>query len=295
MKVLVTGANGHVGGRLIREVRDRYEVIGVVRSERAAQALKAEFGSTITIKVISYSAVEALAAALDGVDYAVHLVGIIKESRANSFEAAHEAACRAVCAAAGKAAIRGIIHLGVLGSAITSGNACFASRGRAEQLLCSGSVPTRIIAVPMVLGEGDYASRALFRQATRRVAVTFRSSSLEQPIYAGDVVEVIKRSLETGFAADRLEIAGPESLTRADLIRRASAIVGVRPPIVVSLPIVLGRLIARGLELFANPPLTRAMLGVLDHDDNLDSGPVCQALGLTLTSLDEMLTRVRPV
>ena len=292
MKVLVTGANGHLGRRFIAEVADTVQVIAVVRSRRAADTLKAEFGDRIEVAVVDYSDAARLGELLHGVDYAVHLVGIIKESRANPFEVAHEDACRAICVAAEKAGIRGIIHLSILGSSVTSSNACFASRAKAEHILSSGKVPTRIIAVPMVLGEGDYASRALSRQASGRIAVTFRSGSLEQPIYAGDVTRIMRHAIETGFTGDRVEIAGPESLSRKELIKRASAVLGAQPPLVVSLPIGLGRLLARVAETAENPPVTRAMLGVLDHDDCLDPAPACQRLGLELTSLDEMLTRV---
>ena len=38
-------------------------------------------------------------------------------------------------------------------------------------------------------------------------------------------------------------------------------------------------------------PVTRAMLGVLDHDDRIDPQPACAELGLTLTPLDETLRR----
>ena len=44
-------------------------------------------------------------------------------------------------------------------------------------------------------------------------------------------------------------------------------------------------------KLLANPPLTRAMLGVLDHDDEIDPKPACDRLGIQLTALDETLRR----
>ena len=39
----------------------------------------------------------------------------------------------------------------------------------------------------MVLGEDDYASYALKKNALSKLNFTFRKSSLEQPIYAGDI------------------------------------------------------------------------------------------------------------
>ena len=53
-----------------------------------------------------------------------------------------------------------------------------------------------------------------------------------------------------------------------------------------------GRVDAALLEkLTANPPVTRAMLGVLNHDDDVDPAEPCQRLGIELTPLDEVLRR----
>jgi hypothetical protein len=61
---------------------------------------------------------------------------------------------------------------------------------------------------------------------------------------------------------------------------------------VLSLPLAWGLGLASLMEkVSANPPLTRAMLGVLDHDDRIDTQQAVEALGLTLTSLDETLRR----
>jgi len=60
----------------------------------------------------------------------------------------------------------------------------------------------------------------------------------------------------------------------------------------VPLPRVAVALFARLAEaLLADPPLTPAMLGVLEHDDCIDPEPACARLGLTLTPLDDTLDR----
>ena len=61
----------------------------------------------------------------------------------------------------------------------------------------------------------------------------------------------------------------------------------------VSLPLGLGMLMAGLVErVSANPPVTRAMLEVLDHDDAIDAQPAAERLGLELTPLDQMLMTV---
>lgn len=90
-----------------------------------------------------------------------------------------------------------------------------------------------------------------------------------------------------------LNLAGPEALSRRELTARAAGIVGGGGKL-VSLPLGIGLGMAGLFETFmANPPVTKAMLEVLDHDDQVDPEAACQALGLSrLTPLDDMLTAV---
>lgn len=287
--VLVTGANGHLGRRLLARLAPTRPIVAVVRSARAREALPAH--PNITAHVLDYTDATALAKAMEGCSAAVHLVGIIKESRANGFEQAHEATCQALASAARTAGLARIVYLSIVGARASSPNACLASKGRAEDILLRGQVPALVLRLPMVLGEGDYASHALGARARAAVAFTFRAGSLEQPIYAGDVVSAIIAALAiTPVTHEVLDLAGPEALDRRALTLRAAKVLGTRGPVLVSLPLALGMAMAGLFErLSAHPPITRAMLGVLDHDDAIDVQPACARLGLTLTPLDEAL------
>jgi NADH dehydrogenase len=173
---------------------------------------------------------------------------------------------------------------------VNSANSCLRSKALGENILRNGSVATLVLRVPMVLGEGDYASAALKARAWRGTNVLLRGGSLEQPIYAGDVVSAVVNALDVDPALDEaLDLAGPESLSRAELTSAAARSVG-RTTRTVSLPLFCGLAAAWVLErLSDNPPVTRAMLGVLDHDDRIDSAAARSRLGIELTPLDRML------
>jgi uncharacterized protein YbjT (DUF2867 family) len=101
------------------------------------------------------------------------------------------------------------------------------------------------------------------------------------------------RALEAALAADveraALDLAGPEPLTHRALVLRVAALLGRRPRI-VPLPLAAAFALAFAFErLAADPPLTRAMLGVLEHDDRIDPLPAARRLGLALTPLDDTL------
>ncbi|MCE2426176.1 MAG: hypothetical protein J4F45_13980, partial [Pseudomonadales bacterium] len=123
----------------------------------------------------------------------------------------------------------------------------------------------------------DIASRSLLASASRGFNLTFRAASREQPIYAGDVVDAILAGLAPDGPTGVVELAGPRSLSRGDLVKAAS-MVGTTT---MSLPLWIGLCLAGIMEAVSrNPPVTRAMLGVLDHDDDIDPEPASAALGI---------------
>jgi NADH dehydrogenase len=293
-RVLITGANGHLGRRLIAKLAGRRPLRAVVRSERAADQVRALPQAEQTeIVVLEYADADAVTRAARDCTHAVHLVGIIKEDPTRRYADAHEATTRALALAAEAQGLRRIIYLSILGSHPESANACLASKGRAERILLEAKTPALILRVPMVLGEGDFASRALRAQAQASLVPLLRGGrGREQPIYAGDVVEACLRGVsEPGLDDLALDLAGPESVSRRTLLERSARLHGRRPR-VLPLPLALNRALAALLEtLLRDPPLTRAMLGVLDHDDDIDPSGPCARLRLELTPLDEMLRR----
>ncbi len=292
--ILITGANGNLGRRLLKELDKRkLPARAVVRSQRAADAIaQLELESRPQVRIVDYLDEAAMRSAVEGCQQIVHLVGIIRQTSGSRYVDAHERTCEVVNKVAQDSGVRRIVYLSIVGTDVTSANACLASKAQAEELLLKGSVPALILRVAMVLGEDDYASGALRRRARSRWNILLRSSSLEQPIYAGDMIAAILAGLDAGDMDDvTIDLAGPRVLTRGDLTRAAAQALGGRTR-VVSLPLWLGFLAAGLLErLSANPPVTRAMLGVLDHDDNIDPATALERLGISLTPFDTMLER----
>jgi nucleoside-diphosphate-sugar epimerase len=272
--VLVTGANGNLGKKLLRALPTT-AVKAVVRSGRARADLErwVTLHSLEQVQILEYDYLDhgAMAAAARGCSYAVHLVGVIREVGGNTFHRTHVETTDVLLAALAESGVKKVCYL-----------------------ILAASTPALVLRIPMVLGEGDHASRALLGKARKRLGFGFRLASLEQPIYAGDVVSAIVADIGRSAAAGPgscgiLELAGPECLSRRELIQRAGKVLGTQPR-TLSLPLGLGLAVAWLLEkTSASPPVSRAMLGVLDHDDTIDAGAACRELGIELTPLDEML------
>ncbi|MFP8877593.1 MAG: NAD(P)H-binding protein [Myxococcota bacterium] len=294
-RVLVTGANGKLGRRLLQRLCDTVPSTparALVRSRRAADSLadlsaKAGF----EVRVADYADTQAMVEVAQDCTAAIHLVGILKETRNNRYAAAHEQTARALVAAADAAGLRRIVHISIHGADPSSANPCLASRGRSDAILLAARTPALILRVPMVLGAGDAASAALRRAVLSGGAMLVGGGkSLEQPIAARDVVAALCAGLDgRGLDDSVLELAGPESLPHRALLERAARLSG-RQIRFRSLPASLARAGAYLAEkLLAEPPITRAMLGVLQHDDRVDAAPAARALGIDLSPLDDAL------
>ena len=289
--LLVTGANGRLGRSLLHAVAGKRPVRALVRSERAAAGLRElPAGERPEIVLVDWADPEALARAGAGASDWVHLVGILKETKSSRYPDAHERPAAAVARAAARAGARRVVAVSILGAEPGSPNACLASKGRADETLLAGTVPTTVLRVPMVLGPGELGAAALRGEATAPVALLVRGgATLEQPIDRRDLVSALLRALEAPTQGIALDLAGPESLSHRALVERVAALLG-RHPRVLPLPLALVRVLAFTFErLAAEPPLTRAMLGVLQHDDCVDPRPAARQLGLELTPLDRTL------
>ncbi len=292
--IVITGANGQLGRALLARLAEQghERVRALVRSQRAKETIEAcGFSPAPEIRIVDYTSPKEMEQAIRGADAVVHLVGIIKEMPGTRYVEAHEQTCHALALAASRSGVSRIVYLSILGSAPDSANACLASKGRAETLLLDDRVATTVIRVPMVLGGDDPASASLRRQAqAKKLRLVDGGRTLQQPIDARDVVTAILAACVVAPGRDlALDAGGPECLSHRMLVLRAARLYGNEPKI-SSLPMGLARAAVGLLDRFlSNPPVSRAMFDILQHDDRVDPDAFCEALGIELTPLDQTL------
>ncbi|MEO1955566.1 MAG: NAD(P)H-binding protein [Gammaproteobacteria bacterium] len=302
-RVLITGANGNLGKKFLLSISN-LEICALVRSEKAENDLKifvkANRVENVEIVKCDYLDLQTIKKLVSSCSYVLHLVGVIKENKNNNFDLVHKNTTKVLVEAIKGSKVKKICYISIVGANKESRNKCFSSRGTAERLFLNSDIPCLILQAPMILGEGDYASTALKKSALSKFNFTFRKSSLEQPIYAGDIIEAVKIDInkclnEESSPSGITILTGPTSLTREQLVEKAAKLLKVKVK-VISLPLFLGYTLARIFEMLSsNPPISGAMLGVLDHDDDIDSSSACRELEIELTALDKMLERtIRP-
>lgn len=294
LSIVVTGANGQLGRALLtRLAREGHtESRALVRSERARDTIEAlALEPAPDIRIVDYTSPKEMEAAIAGSDVVIHLVGIIKEMPGTRYIEAHEHTCHALALAASRAGISRIVYLSILGSTPDSDNACLASKGRAERLLLDDRVAATVLRVPMVIGGDDPASASLRRQAqSPKLRLIAGGRTMQQPIDARDVVTAVLAACVAAKGRDlALDAGGPECLSHRNLVLRAARLYGNEPKL-RKVPLGLVRFFVGILDrLLSNPPVSRAMFDILQHDDRVDPKVFCKILDIELTPLDQTL------
>lgn len=216
--VLVTGASGYVGGRLVNRLTDpRYRIRCLARRpEVVRQRVEAD------VEVVAGDVLDrpSLDAALRGVDSAFYLVHSMGTT--GSFEEADREAALNFGAAARAAGVRRIIYLGGLGSDEGELSAHLASRHEVGRILRESGVPVLEFRASVVIGSGSL-SFEMIRTLVERLPVMITPRWVNvpaQPIAIDDLLEYLVAALEIPLPESRVfEIGGRDQVSYAEIMR----------------------------------------------------------------------------
>ena len=293
MTVLVTGGTGFIGHHVVHALRARN--VGVrclVRDPKRARRLSA-WGAELVVGDVTDLTV--LRAACIGASAVVHLVAIIKGSRAD-FERVMEHGTRNLVAAAEGAGVGRFVLVSALGVDERTKDAVpyFTAKWEMERAVRSSSLQYVIFRPSFVFGE-DGGVLPTFVRLARLAPVTPIVGSGEQrmqPIWVDDVAEYVTRAIDHPGAAGRVfEIGGPEAVTWNEFWARLKRTLGARRPS-LHVPVGLLRAQASLTERLPGAPVTRDQLTMLELGDNVvvDTSAV-KTFQLPLVPLDEQLRR----
>ena len=254
-RVLLTGATGYIGGRLLR----RFEQRG--RSVRCLVRQPARLGPThSTTDVVQGDCLDerTLDRALAGIDTAYYLVHSMAAGR--DFAEADRRAAENFGRAAARAGVRRIVYLGGLIDPTASRSRHLESRAETGDALRAGGVPVVEFRAGVVVGAGSL-SFVMIQALVERLPVMICPrwiATLTQPIAIDDVLAYLEGAVDLPEGTRGVfEIGGPEVLSYGEMMRQYAGLRGLRR-LLLPVPVLTPRL--SGLWLALVTP-TQARVG----------------------------------
>jgi uncharacterized protein YbjT (DUF2867 family) len=267
-RVLVTGATGYVGGRLVDKlIQSGYAVRVLVRSP--ARARRQQWSDAVEMVVGDVLDAETLTPAFEGCDAAYHLVHAMGTGR--NFDESEARAAENVRDAAAASGLSRIVYLGGIGDDTGELSVHLASRHRVGQILASGPTPVTELRAAVIIGSGSLSFEML-RYLTEVLPVMITPSWVRtkcQPIAIRDVLQYLVGVLDDTSHDDHvLDIGGPDVLTYAEMMRVFADVAGLPRRVIIPVPLLTPRLSSLWIGLVTPLPAqtARPLVDSLRHE-----------------------------
>jgi uncharacterized protein YbjT (DUF2867 family) len=225
--ILLTGATGYVGGRLLDELQSRGRAVRCL--VRRPEALVGSLGSRIEVVRGDCLDRASLDHALQGVEIALYLVHSMDSG--GDFAERDRISARTFGAAAAAAGVRRIIYLGGLGADGERLSPHLRSRQETGDVLRRSGIQVIELRASIILGSGSL-SFELIRALVDRLPVMICPSWVRtkaQPIYIKDVISYLLRAIELEASESLIyEIGGADRVSYQEIMKEYARQRGLR-------------------------------------------------------------------
>ncbi len=290
--VTIFGGSGFIGRHLVRRLARQGATVRVAQRDTEAALFLKTMGNVGQIVPVYADVTDpvSVAAAMQGADQAVNLVGILAEKGKRTFERIHVDGAANVAAAARDAGIGRLVQMSALGADAGASSVYAKSRAAGEQAARDGYGDVSIVRPGVVMGAEDrffnlFAGISRFSMvlpvfgcpvipkitlfgADGPVSFDFYGDggTRLQPVFVGDVASAITAILDDPASAGRTyELGGPHIYSFKQLMELLLRETG-RSRLLVPVPFPLASFWAWFLEKLPNPPLTRDQVTLLKSD-----------------------------
>jgi uncharacterized protein YbjT (DUF2867 family) len=286
----VFGASGYIGTNLVEFLLA--EGRPVRATSRNIEVLQGRDWDGVELRTANALEPASLDGALEGVDTAYYLVHSMAAGK--SFPELDARAARHFAEAATRHGVRRIVYLGGL-TPERPVSTHLQSREETGDILREGSVPVTELRAGMIIGPGS-AAWEVIRDLVNHLPVMITPrwvQSRSTPIALENLLRYladVPKYEET--AGEVYEVAGPDVVTYADVMRRYGRLVGKRP-IIIPVPVLTPRLSSYWLRLVTAVPtnIARALIDGLSQDVIARENRLAKLIPQKLLNFDESAER----
>ncbi len=266
MRVLLTGATGYIGGRLVPVLVNAGHTVRCVARDPAR--LEGRFADVEVVRGDVFDEAS-MRAAMEGIEVAYYLVHSMSDDR-HDFTRSDRLAAERFGAAARAAGVQRIIFLGGLGVDEAGLSKHLRSRHEVGNILRAGGVPVIEFRAAIIVGSGS-VSFEMIRYLTERLPLMIAPrwvSTRCQPIGIREVIAYLVAALDLPEREGRIfEIGGADVLSYRELMLRYAAARGLARKVLV-VPLFTPRLSSYWVHLVTPIPasIARALIEGLRNE-----------------------------
>ena len=287
--ILVTGATGFIGARLISHFSKLgYTVKGMSRKN---------IPDTPNVKYVQADVFDAsqLENALAGIEIAYYLLHSMEGNKDHwkEFASREKIQAQNFLKAATKAGVKRIIYLGGLVNDSLDLSPHMKSRKEVGEILASGDIPVTELRASLIIG-AQGGSYAMLRYLVERLPVMVCPSwvkSLAQPIAVDDVIEYLSGCMMHPETAGKIyEIGGKDKVTYEELMRVYSKYLN-KSLFIIEIPFLTTRLSSYWVDLITpvKASLARPLIDSLVHDTVVTDDSITKVIPLRLKSVRDAI------
>jgi uncharacterized protein YbjT (DUF2867 family)/uncharacterized protein YndB with AHSA1/START domain len=267
--VLVTGATGYIGSRLVPELLAAGRSVRVLTRTASRLEGRSWRGSVEVVEGDADVAAD-MVKAMDGVAVAYYLLHSMG-SGADDFAGRERAMATTFADAAAAAGVRRVVYLGGLHPPDEQLSEHLASRTEVGSIMLDGAAPAAVLQAAVIVGSGS-ASFEMLRHLAQRLPAMVAPKWLMnriQPIAVRDVLYYLVRAADLPPEVNRtFDIGGPDVLTYRQMIDRFCEVAGLPRRLIVTIPVLTPRLAGHWVGLVTPVPggLAKPLVESLIHE-----------------------------
>jgi uncharacterized protein YbjT (DUF2867 family) len=289
--VLITGANGFIGRYLADALAAAgHQVVCAVRN--SSRLVDSQFRHVTADFTRDFEPAD-WAPRVAGIDVVINAVGIIREHGAQTFDAIHSRAPRALFSACADAGVRLVMQISALGADEHARSRYHLSKKAADDFLAGLPLRSVIVQPSLVFGSNGASARMFTTLASLPViALPGRGEQMIQPVHVDDLTGAVLALLDrTAASGTRVPVVGPQPMTLKTFLSKLRNAMGLEHGYFLPVPMPLVRIAAKLGELLPGSLLDPETLQMLERGNTASADQISKLLGREPRRVEDFIVK----